>query len=70
MILKNCKQENIDNILEGIETMIDARARILHERQNSNYREMMKISEQVYDPAREKVKDSLSRLIDSKIPLD
>jgi hypothetical protein len=70
MILKNCKQENIDNILEGIETMIDARARILFERQNSNHREMLKISEQVYDPAREKVKDSLSRLIDLKIPLD
>ena len=52
--------ENIDKFIDAIEEMIDARDDMWEEEKYSNYREMWKIKNERYLPAKEALKQSLT----------
>jgi hypothetical protein len=49
----------IDSFIDSLEEMIDARDDMWQEEQNCNYREIWKIKEQRYLPAKEMLKQAL-----------
>ena len=53
------KADNIDKFITALEEMIDARDDMWEEEKYSNYREMVKIQEKRYLPARQMLKESL-----------
>lgn len=56
---------DIDQFIKDLENMIDARDDIWQEEQYCNYREVIKIKEERYNPAREKVKEFFRQLIET-----
>ena len=56
---------DIDQFIKDLEAMIDARDDIWQEEQYCNYREVIKIKEERYNPAREKVKEFFKQVIEN-----
>jgi hypothetical protein len=59
--------EHIDEFLEALEEMIDARDDMWEEEKYSNYRQVIDIKEKRYLPAKKKVKNSLERVVSELI---
>jgi hypothetical protein len=59
--MKKYKQkiENIDKFIESLEEMIDARDDMWEEEKYSNYKQMWKIKEERYLPAKAKLREAL-----------
>jgi len=63
--MKKYKQkiENIDKFIESLEEMIDARDDMWEEEKYSNYKQMWKIKEERYLPAKAKLREALHDFI-------
>lgn len=59
--------DKIEQLIEILETMIKTRIRIHEERSYSNHREVWKILDEVYDPARAQLKQALVEYIDEAV---
>jgi hypothetical protein len=57
------QKATIDKFIDSLEEMIDARDDMWQEEQNCNYREMWKIKEQRYLPAKKALKKTLYAFI-------
>jgi hypothetical protein len=56
-------KDDIDYLIEALEEMIDARDEMWEEEKHCNYRAEMRIREERYDPAREKLKFFLKEIV-------
>jgi dsDNA-specific endonuclease/ATPase MutS2 len=56
-------KDDIDYFIEALEEMIDARDDMWEEEKHHNYRGEMKIREERYEPARDKLRFFLSEMI-------
>jgi len=59
--------EHIDEFLEALEEMIDARDDMWEEEKYSNHRQVEDIKEKRYLPAKKRVKNSLERVVSGLI---
>lgn len=59
----NRQIEHIDDFLEALDEMMDARDDMWEEEKYCNYREVMKIKETKYKPAREKAREYLHMMV-------
>lgn len=57
------KADNIDKFINALEEMIDARDDMWQEEKYCNYKQMLKIGEERYLPARVQLKESLHDFI-------
>jgi len=57
------KIENIDKFIESLEEMIDARDDMWEEEKYSNHKQMWKIKEERYLPAKAKLREALHDFI-------
>lgn len=64
------KKDDIDYFIEALEEMIDARDDMWQEEKYCNYKHMIKIGEDRYIPAREKLRFFLSEIVRSKRDTD
>lgn len=55
--------ESIDKFIESLEEMIDARDDMWEEEKYSNWRQVLKIKQDRYSPARERMKSALHDFI-------
>ena len=65
-ILKLDQKDDIDYFIEALEEMIDARDDMWQEEKFCNYKQMIKISEDRYIPAREKLRHFLTEIVKLK----
>jgi len=56
-------EDTVDRFIESLEEMIDSRDDMWIEECNCNHREMMKIREKRYEPARENVRSFLLEIL-------
>ena len=61
-------KDDIDYFIEALEEMIDARDDMWEEEKHHNYRGEMKIREERYEPARDKLRFFLSEMIKNLYP--
>jgi len=66
-MFQKSRQKTIDELMQAMDQMVDARVKIVHEKIYSNYREANRIQEELYDPAREKFSNLIKELT-SPIP--
>ena len=59
-------KDEIDYFIEALEEMIDARDDMWEEEKHCNYRAEMKIREERYEPAREKLRFFLNEIVKVK----
>ena len=59
-------KDDIDYLIEALEEMIDARDDMWQEEKFCNYKQMIKIGEERYAPAREKLRYFLSEIVKIK----
>jgi len=57
-------QKTLDKFIDALEEMIDARDDMWEEEKYSNYRQMNRIKEERYVPARESFRNSLEEIIE------
>jgi len=57
-------QKTLDKFIDALEEMIDARDDMWEEEKYSNYRQMNRIKEERYVPARESFRNSLEKIIE------
>jgi hypothetical protein len=55
--------DNLDKLIKSLEQMIDARDDMYEEDKYSNYREVLKIREERYNPSKKEVRDLLEAVI-------
>lgn len=55
--------DNIDELLKSLEDMIEAKDEMWHEDQYANYREVLKIREDRYNPAKKKARQAIEAVI-------
>ena len=59
--------QNVNNFIDALEEMIDARDDMWEEEQHHNYRQQEKIRDERYIPAKEQMRDSLRKFIGNVI---
>jgi len=55
--------DNLDKLINSLEQMIDARDDMYEEDKYANYREVLKIREEKYNPSKKEVRDLLEAVI-------
>ena len=59
--------ENIDDFITALEELMHAKDDMYEEEKFQNHKEILKIKEKRYDPAKKKVKSSLERIVSDLI---
>lgn len=57
-------KEKVELFIESLEEMMDSRDDMWEEEKNCNHKEMWKIRDERYEPARKKVREFLLELVD------
>lgn len=60
---ENGNEDPIERLVSALETIITTKIKIQEEKSYSNHREVWKLREQVYDPAREELKNLLREIV-------
>lgn len=61
-MFQKSKQLMIDELMQAMDQMVEARVKIIQEKTYSNYREANRIQDEQYDPAKERFSKVLKEL--------
>ena len=67
---ENGKEDIIERLVQTLEVMMTTRDKMYEENTYANYRQVWKLREEAYTPAREELKVLLSELIKNKVDAD